>query len=188
MDDGRNDADAVKFDHLLAAWYRRARESQLSHYKVATFYAARARRLGVATVILSALTGTTLFATLEETAGGTTIHLALGLCSITAAVLAALHTSLGYSERANQHRAAGTLYGSIRREMERYQAFRPAERDDAIRVLEGLRTRIDEAATAAPDVPERLWRQAQADIKHTSRPEGFTRGYWELIASPGDES
>jgi hypothetical protein len=47
-----------------------------------------------------------------------------------------------------------------------------------------LRTRIDEAANAAPDVPEWLWRQAQSDIRHTARPEGFTRDYWQVISSP----
>ena len=177
--------NALKFHHVIATWYRRARESQLSHYKVAALYTTRSRMLGVATVILSALTGSTLFATLHESAANPMVRLVLGLFSMAAAAMAALQTSLGYSERANQHRAAGALYGSIRREMECYQAFPPTAQDEVVVILDALRTRLDEASNTAPDVPRRLWQQVKNESNPAARTQGFSQEYWAQVSPPG---
>jgi hypothetical protein len=173
--------DALKFDRVVSAWYRRARQSQLSHYVVAARYSALSRRLGVPSVLLSAATGTALFATLKDGWATPTVQISLGCVSLLAAVLSALHTFLNYGQRADQHRAAASRYGAIRREMERYQAFPPAGPGSPAALsatLDALRGRLDEAAQLAPDVPPRLWRKAQADIEHTARPEGFKAEYW----------
>ncbi len=134
--DGSSPSETARFERVLATWYRRARESQFTNYKkIATSYSAQARRLGAASVVLSAITGTTLFATLASQTS-TAIRLTLGIVSILAAVLTALHTTLAYSDRASQYRATGAQYGSIRREIERYQAFPPTSRDGIEGILQ----------------------------------------------------
>jgi hypothetical protein len=160
---------------VLGAWYRRARESQFAHYKAASRYGALARLLGVPGVVLSAATGTALFATLEKNDASPTLRLVLGLVSVLAATLAALQTFLGFGQRADKHRAAASAYGSIRREIEQYQALPPAFRDGVEAAMERLRARLDEVSTSAPDVPARTWAKAQSAIAETERPEGFTR-------------
>jgi multisubunit Na+/H+ antiporter MnhF subunit len=107
---GEEEAVAVwaEAEPVLAAWYRRARESQFAHYTSDSRYALLARLLGIPSVVLSAIAGTALFATLQKDSTSFDLRLALGLISVLAGVLAALQTFLGYGERADRHRAAGS--------------------------------------------------------------------------------
>lgn len=175
-DDRRTHGSWADAEPLLGAWYRRARESQFAHYNAASRYGALARFLGVPTVILSAATGTALFATLQKNESSTTLRLVLGFASLIAAVLAALQTFLGFSQRADKHRVAASAYGSIRREIEQHQTLPPPSAPELVRTIERLRGRLDEVSASAPDVPTRSWRQAQAAVAETSRPEGFRKG------------
>ena len=135
----------------------------------------RARVLGIPTVVLTAATGTALFATLTKDQASQTLRLVLGLVSVLAAVLAALQTFLGYGQRADKHRTTAAAYGSIRREIEQYQALGPSSRDELERMMAKLRSRLDEVSRSAPDVPHRSWAKAQPDIAGTDRPEGSRR-------------
>lgn len=161
---------------LLSAWYRRAREGQMSHYAAATRCTAMGRWFGIPSALLSAAAGTTLFATLPDKALSVALQITAGLVALVAGALSALQTFLGLSERADKHLAAGATYGSIRREIEQLQVLPPP--DDQLRpILDSIRTRLDNTSSGAPTVGDRVWRKAQADIEHTSRPEGFTQAY-----------
>ena len=105
-------ASWAEIEPVLGAWYRRCRESQFAHYRASSRYAALARVLGIPTVVLTAATGTALFATLTKDQASQTLRLVLGLVSVLAAVLAALQTFLGYGQRADKHRTTAAAYGS----------------------------------------------------------------------------
>ncbi|MFJ9375218.1 SLATT domain-containing protein [Streptomyces sp. NPDC101455] len=164
---------------LLSAWFRRARESQMSHYAAATRCSSANRWLGVPSVLFSAAAGTTLFATAQQPDSAMVVQIAAGIIVLAAGTLSALQTFLGLSERAEKHLATGAAYGSLRREIEELQVFRPARIDDLRPVLADIRRRLDEISVTAPSIPEKVWKKAQKDIEHTSRPEGFTSAYLE---------
>ncbi|WP_432980484.1 SLATT domain-containing protein [Dactylosporangium sp. CA-233914] len=172
-----NNSDWANFDVVIAAWYRRARESQMTHYLAANRSAHLSRWLGVPSVLLSAAAGTTLFASLQKDDTSSWMRLAAGLVAVVAAALTALQTFLNSDDRAAKHRTAAAAYGAIRREIEQHQVIRPQSREQATSILEGLRKRLDEIAGTAPDVPDRLWKTAQKEIQHTKRPEGFSAAY-----------
>jgi type II secretory pathway pseudopilin PulG len=125
--------------------------------------------------VLTAATGTALFATLSKDHASQTLRLVLGLVSVLAAVLAALQTFLGFGQRADKHRTTAAAYGSIRREIEQYQALGPSSRDQLEQMMAKLRSRLDEVSGSAPDLPNRSWAKAQSEIADTARPEGFRR-------------
>jgi hypothetical protein len=172
----QTDPSEKKFEQITGAWYKRAREAQLSHYRAAEVYTKVGRWLAIPSVALSAATGTALFLSLQSETAGTWIRVVTGLLSILSAVLTALHTFLGLSDRAEQHRSSAHLYGSIRREIERHQAFPPTGDEQQAAILDDLRERLDRAAEIAPEVPATAWRRAQIDIEHTERPGGFRFG------------
>lgn len=155
-------------ERVLAVWYRRARESQFAHYRSASRYTMLARLLGIPSVVLSAVAGTALFASLQKETTSLDFRLALGLISVLAGVLAALQTFLGFAGRADRHRAAGSAYGAARREIEQYHAVPPRTAEAVAGVMNRLRERLDAIAEKAPDVPDRTWDKAWKKASQTA--------------------
>lgn len=175
MNHEEDDWDAV--DALLSAWYRRARESQLSHYAAAARLTVTARWLGVPSTLFSAAAGTTLFASLGQDSQPALLRILIGLVAFTGAIFGALHTFLGLSERSSKHLTVGAAYGAIRREIEQLQVLRNPRGPALHSTLDSIRERLDAVSADAPTVGDRVWRTTQQDIAHTSRPEGFTQSY-----------
>jgi hypothetical protein len=95
----------------------------------------------------------------------------LGLISVLAGVLAALQTFLGLGARADRHRAAGSAYGAVRREIEQYHAVPPPRTAEAVKaVMNRLRERLDAIAEKAPGVPDRTWDKAWKKPRKLPRP------------------
>jgi hypothetical protein len=160
-------------ERVLGDWYRRARESQFAHYTAASRYAILSRTLGIPSIALSAAAGTALFATLQRDTASFDLRLALGLVSVLAAVLAALQTFLGFGERADRHREAGSAYGSVRREIEQHRAVPPRTVESLDAVMTRLRGRLDTIAEKAPEVPDRSWNRARKKASQTSSSSQF---------------
>jgi hypothetical protein len=145
-----------KQQELLAEWYRRIVLSSQGHYNTAQ----RLRRLnwflGIPVVCLTAVVGTSVFATLEKEVAGE-YRIVLGLVSIIAAVLASLQTFLGFAERAEKHRIFGAHYAALRRELE--VLFTRGVMDSAAfqKAIEDLAKRMDTLGEQAPHIPSKLW-------------------------------
>ena len=75
-------------NQLLVEWRDRARVAQIGHYKTAVKLENRHRRIGLFVVVLNAVVGTAVFATLSEQANTVAVKVVVGLFSILAAVLA----------------------------------------------------------------------------------------------------
>lgn len=112
-----DDCTRKDFENLLADWRTRAQRSKIAHYKAAVRFGRRHVLLGVPVVVLIAIVGTAVFATLKELPE-TWIQTTIGLVSILAAALASLQTFFNYSSRAAKHRTAAANYGSVQREIE----------------------------------------------------------------------
>lgn len=110
---------------VLDEWKERISRSHRAHKRAAAFYEAWSRRLGIIATVLSAIVGTTVFATLQEALLPLSIKIILGLLSVAAAVFAALQTYLKLPELAQNHSKAATDFGALRRRVERLEAYPP---------------------------------------------------------------
>jgi hypothetical protein len=144
---------------LLADWGHRANAAQHAHY----FLAARLKRsnlwLGIPTVVLSAVVGTSLFATLAQEGGSfpLTLRVVIGTLSVLAAVLAALQTFLRFSERSEKHVVAGDWYAAIARHIDELLAFPSERRGDPKDVLDTIRKEMNKASQSYPEMGESIW-------------------------------
>jgi len=150
---------------LLTDWFRRARESQFIHYECGIWFSRLNYFLGIPTIILTTAVGTAVFASLETSATGTQ-RIIVGLVSIIAAVLASLQTFLRFSERAENHRATGSGYGAVRRSLEFLKTFPPSNEETLKKAFEEIKIQMDELAREAPEVPSRIKKKLDNEVKN----------------------
>ena len=151
-------------DVLVTDWFRRVRESQFIHYECGTFFSRLHYWLGIPAIMLSTVVGTAVFASAEADLSGRQ-RIAVGLISIAAAVLMSLQTFLRFAERADRHRATGAGYGSLRRSLEYLKTFPPTGEDELKRAIDEIRAQLDALAKEAPEVPSRMKKKLDAEVK-----------------------
>jgi hypothetical protein len=140
---------------LLRQWLARARRGAYGHYAEAQRCQRFHLAIGIPAVALSAIVGTTVFASLSSaTQLDKWVQFAIGTISVVAAVLTALQTLLRLSERADQHRNAASQYSTIRRNIEQRLVFVDTLNRDIIDVI---RKELDQLAARAPDISEAAW-------------------------------
>jgi hypothetical protein len=144
-------------EEVLADWYKRVAVTQRAHYLSADHFGRRKYWLGVPAATLSIVVGTSVFATVAKQPE-IWVQIAVGLASVAAAVLAGLQTFLGYAERAEKHRLAGTKYGALGRELEQLRASGVYDGDQ----ISEVRQRLDNLATESPNNPLSIYREAGA--------------------------
>jgi hypothetical protein len=167
---------------LVTDWFRRVRESQRVHYECGNHFSRLNYLLGIPTIALSVIVGTTVFASLDKQATGQ-LKIALGLVSITAAVLASLQTFLSFAERANRHRTAGAEYGAIRRTLEQLKTMPPQDEHELRRELDSIKKTMDELAKSAPNVPSALKTRIDNELKSREH-----RRIFQLSPDPPNEA
>ncbi len=145
-------------EKLLNDWYQRVRVTQLAHYRSSDYYGKRKFWLGIPAVIISAIVGTTVFATIQQKPD-VWIQILVGLASVIAALLTSLQTFLGYSERAERHRLAGAKYGALGRELEYLRTLTSIEEDKII----DIKKRLDGLAEESPNNRMDIYYKAGAD-------------------------
>jgi hypothetical protein len=155
---------------LLLQWYRRARRAQLAHIATSGRYKAKARWLGVPTVILTALVGTSVFGTLTKPAD-LWLKVLTGMVSVAAAVLAALQTFLRSGDEAGVHQTASREYGGLRREIAQVGAVGGMARTDLIAAINRVRERYDDISGASPTVPAATFKKYEASTRAYFPPE-----------------
>ncbi|HSD48490.1 MAG TPA: SLATT domain-containing protein [Actinomycetota bacterium] len=144
---------------LLSEWGHRAAAAQHAHYVLA----ARLRRsnlwLGIPTVVISAVVGTSLFATLAQEGADipNALRAIVGTLSVLAAILAALQTFLRFAERSERHVVAGDWYAAIARRIDELAVMPPEQRGDPREVLDGIRKELNKASQSYPEIGEKLW-------------------------------
>ena len=135
---------------LLERWYLTIRRTELEHALAARFYEKMNWKLGVPVVILTAIVGASVFATLEKT-DLLWLKVATGLLSVLAVVLSSLQTFLGFGERAAAHKAAADRFGQLAREAQ--QGIVIGVPDTQMQVfLKDLRESWDAITQAAPSL------------------------------------
>jgi hypothetical protein len=144
---------------LAHEWGTRAAAAQHAHYYLATNLRRRNLALGIPVVILSAIVGTSLFASLAASTESFPLRmrLAVGTVSLLAAVLAAIQTFLRFAERSERHAQAADWYSAIRREIDELLALPPEKRGESRRTLDGLRKEFNKAGQTYPEIGETTW-------------------------------
>jgi hypothetical protein len=150
---------------LVERYRLRARRMARAQYLASKATHRMHNRLGIPVVVLSAVVGTSIFATLKSNpALGWVIT--IGLISLLTTTLAALQTFFGFGARAQQHKMAGARYSSIRRSLDllklhlRVGGLSP---EDALAQLTEISGQLDETDQESPDVPDHLYDRARQE-------------------------
>ena len=172
-DDRRlTDDERRQVNELLSEWLVRTRVALSAYNSATTRTLASERRLGIPAVVLSTAVATSVFATLAESPA-VGWRIATGTIALLAAVLTALQTFLRQEERAEQYRDAARSYGRLRRRVERTLLFPPETVTAANHVLDELADALAEAGRGKPNLPQRIWDQAEYKIKRRSDARGL---------------
>lgn len=142
----------IKSRRVALEWYQRAVVVAHGHYRAALRYSRLNFWFGIPSIVLATIVGTSVFASLQQKPDFW-LQITVGLMSILAAVLSGLQSFLGYNDKAERHRMAGSRYNSIGRELELILA-----EDKDWTKLETIRTRIDTLAQESPHIPESVHR------------------------------
>ena len=113
------------------------------HYLTAARKASLHRWLGVPSVAITAITGTAVFATIQQNPGKDPLWpIMIGVVLLTAAVLSSLQTFFRFSEEAERSTIAARRNNDIRRRLEhiemRYAEGSSEDRPKALEALEKL--------------------------------------------------
>ena len=146
---------------LLRRWQRNCRRSQIANYAAANQFSGRNYWLGIPTIILTTVVGTSVFATLQEGKIAFWFQILLGVLSVSAAVLSALQTFFRWGEAAAKFRAAAAEYGTIKREIDQLLTTTADPPDD---VLTRIREKMDTISRDAPELPVGTWEKARTTV------------------------
>jgi conflict system pore-forming effector with SLATT domain/protein expressed in petal formation len=147
----------------LEQWHHGLRIFHRAHSRAAASYDRKNMALGLPTVILTAVAGTTVFTTLSSTSTEQWVTVMTGIMSIAAAVLAALQTFLRYSELSERHRTAAQKYGVLRREIEEVLAGDPAAPLPPD-FLKSFREQWDAVDAASPNLPQSIYDSVEKEL------------------------
>jgi len=147
-------------DELLRRWHRRLRVSQTAHYEAAKPLSRANYILGVPVALLSALVGTSVFATLEASPD-TRVKIAIGAASLLAATLSGLQTFLRFDERAEKHRTVAARCGKLVRQIEQIIATSSSSSSEVSEeILTSLREAYDKITEDAPKTSSKMYQRA----------------------------
>ena len=155
----------------LDEWHDGLRIFHRAHSRAAVSYERKNIALGLPTVVLTAVAGTTVFTTISSSPD-TWVKVLTGVMSLTAAVLAALQTFLRYSELAERHKGAAQSYGMLRRELEEMLAQSTSTDPPApppADFMKSFRERWDGVDRESPNLPQRIYDEAEAQVAEAKR-------------------
>ena len=139
-------------------WY--AQRKCNAHYQICESARALNNRLGMPVTVLTAIVGTSIFATISS-APQLWLKVVTGLFSLTAAALSALHTWFRYQEVASQHREAAAEYGAIRHSLDHFLlTFGQVAEDQRPAALERfneISKQLDMIEKKAPSIPDQIY-------------------------------
>lgn len=149
-------------EQLLEKWHRGSGVMHISHLITASRHQRFHRLLSTFSSSLSAVVATSIFvAALEDSSQMALYYTASGL-SLLAAGLSATNSILNFSESAEAHQRAGSLFQGIRREIE-VELVNLREGDDS-KKYEHLRNRWTEALNLSPPLPQKIHNKVKKDF------------------------
>lgn len=153
-----NETEWQPITQLLSQWRIRAQYAQYCHFAATNHLRKLHYHLGIPSIFLSTLVGTSIFATLEQHDGNKWMHIIVGLVSVCAAGLSTIQTFLRFEERAERHRTAATQYARLGRMMEQfYLLYHDYEIVELHRLISEIREQLDDLDKNSPEIPQHIW-------------------------------
>ena len=159
------DADV---ERLIAGWFERARDKQLTHDECGTRLHRWHYRFGIPIIILTTGAAAAIFYWLGRSDLSDPIKMTIGIASAAAALLACLQTFLGLSQRADQHKMARDRYGALRRSLEILKTFSPSDPIELRRAITDIQRQMDRLAETSPAVPARWKKKIEQELETRS--------------------
>lgn len=172
----------MKPEELIFQWQRGMRISHRAHYEAAKYYERLHFLLGVPTVVMSAVLGSTVFASLQHS-DIEWIKSLMAVLSVAMVALTSLQTFFKYSERAERHKTAAVQIGEVRRELEQKLQF--AQIDDAF--VNEIRKKWDAADRQSPTIPTRIYERIEALVHKATAHQYRAGGSLAQPAVPEDK-
>jgi len=140
---------------VLNAWMLRSVRAVNGHYESAREFEWRARWLSV-TALFATLLAAVLTALILAVPDRLALRIVAAVMGVVATALGLLQANLDLAGRAERHRAAGSGYSRVRRELEALSKLRGNVLDSRdFRDLEHL---YSEISRSAPTIPEKVWK------------------------------
>ena len=156
---------------LFITWETDLRVACHGHYEAAVNSSRYNYYLGIPVIILSTIVGTAIFASLEANPE-TYLQIIFGLLSMLSVVLASLQTFFKFSEKAEKHRKAGRLFGSLLKELEQKMVY-TENGVSAEGWCTEFRERWDEISDESSTVPKKIWKnQIEKQLKRKKEKYG----------------
>lgn len=155
-DDRKRIPEPDSTKELLRFWLVHAHKGRERHDVAARRLERYRYWLGVPATALSALVGTSVFASLgDDVRIDNSMRILVGLIAILAAVLASVQATYNFGSRADSHRSAGVKYKNVIRQLEERlsQGEVPLDPD----WLANLRAHLEDLEASAPVVPEHIY-------------------------------
>jgi hypothetical protein len=152
-------------DLLLADWERRSLLAVLAHARSANRCATWNVRLGGLATALTAVVGTSIFATLQEDLS-ITARVIVGVVTIAAAISTAVTTFAALPARKEAYEQASRRHASVRRSIETVRTRLAAGKQfDVWAEIAELQVALDEAARGMPNASARIWDRTRRQLK-----------------------
>jgi hypothetical protein len=149
---------------VLEQWHRGIRLLHTAHAMSAADFGRRGRMLGVPVVILAAIVGTGIFASISREVVSTTWKIVAGLLAALAATLSALQTFLNYGVLAEKHKAAELAFGALRRDLERALDSGPLNAEARAAIMKEIGGHWTSIEREAPTVPDYIHHLAAKEV------------------------
>ncbi|WP_280263421.1 SLATT domain-containing protein [Nocardia wallacei] len=150
-----------QIDRLRLRSHRAGRAHYLAAHRSGTMQIL----LGIPAVIFSTAVGTAIFGTLASSPHRVVVVVA-GAVSVASAVLSALQIFLGYPERSENHRIAGSHYMALKRQLDVEILHLKAGHgriDDRISELSAFVNKFNALEAESPRVPDRFYDRARQE-------------------------
>ena len=161
---------------LIRHWRFRVHRVQLAHYNAGRRHARFHLWLGLPVIILGTIVGTSVFATLQQTAeqqsASKGLQITVGLLSVASAILASLQTFLNYATTAEKHRIAGARFASLKHQIELLATMPPTDRAELRAELLAIDKQWATYREDSPNIPQKIWRRIEETLtleEHESR-------------------
>jgi Protein of unknown function (DUF4231) len=147
---------------VLDEWKSRAERALFAHRYAAKGFQTLHLWLGIPLVVITAVVGTSMYATLESQPAFWVKAITAGL-SVLAAILAAVQTFVSPQDRRQIHNEAAAGFAAVRRNIEEFEALPEDQKPPAKEFLDSVREELDTLARKYPPVPDMYWNKADRD-------------------------
>jgi hypothetical protein len=158
---------STRAEKLVRYWQEECRLYAWIYEQNVTYYSRLNRTLGIASISLSAITGTTLFnqSASDPDATNSNILIGLGISSIASTILSGLKELLDLNSLITQNTNAARVNSSIVMDIDEQLNMDRADRLDGREFLKSIKDRKNSLIQNGPIIPSRQWKQVHRKIQ-----------------------